>query len=657
MTRPSSHSSVRILVLGGGFGGVYAALRLQERLGGQSNVRMTLVSRENFFLFTPMLHEIAAGDLDPADIVSPIRSLLHSVDFINADVERIDLNARKVAIAHGFERHSHDLEYDYLVLAMGSITNFFMLPGVEKHAITMKSLGDAVQLRNRIVAHLEEADAEAAIDPDEARALLTFVVAGGGFAGIETIAGVNDFVRESLRFYPHLTEDMVRMVVAHPGNVVLPELGPDLGAYAQRKLTARKIEILTQTKVVEATDEGVRLSDGTFVPSRTLIWTAGTAPHPLIGSLPCDCERGRVVVDEFLQVPKWPRVFALGDCACVPDAHTGKPHPPTAQHAVRQAKIASDNVVADMRGWAKEPFDFRLIGQLAAIGRRTGVAKVFGVKFSGFIAWWLWRTIYLSKLPRLEKKVRVAIDWTLDLMFSKDLTQYMSSTAPAVSHDMHDEEHGHAPSRSPESSPRGAGGKTGLEAASSTTRDTAASNMATVSASMKSRLARSFDSHLPLARKAYNLLILAGTSIRSPLLLLIRLYWGYQFFLTGKAHLTHLQDTTDFFTSLHLPLPRLQAIMAGSTECFGGLLLLLGLGSRLISIPLAFTMIIAFLTADVDKVKNIFNDTDAFVTATPFLFLLASVIIFIFGPGAFSADRLIGRYLSVKPADALPTAA
>ena len=448
MTHPPTQSTTRILILGGGFGGVYAALRLQQKLGKDSKFQITMVNRENFFVFTPMLHEIAAGDLDPADIVSPIRSLLHRVDFINAHVERIDLAARRVAIAHGFERHSHELEYDYLVLAMGSITNFFMLPGVQERAITMKSLGDAVQLRNRIVAHLEEADAEAAIDPEEARALLTFVVAGGGFAGIETIAGVNDFVRESLRYYPHLTGDMVRMVVVHPGNVVLPELGPDLGAYAQRKLAARNIEILTHTKVVEATNEGVRLSDGKFVPSRTLIWTAGTAPHPLVGGLPCKSERGRVLVDEYLQVPQWPGVFALGDCACVPDARTGKPHPPTAQHAVRQAKVAADNLIAQVRGNAKRPFDFQLIGQLAAIGRRTGVAKVFGVKFSGFVAWWLWRTIYLSKLPRLEKKVRVAIDWTLDLMFSKDLTQYTSSAAPTVSHAMHDEEHGHhAPAR------------------------------------------------------------------------------------------------------------------------------------------------------------------------------------------------------------------
>jgi NADH dehydrogenase len=440
----------RILILGGGFAGVYAALRLQKKLRRSDDVEVTLVNRENFFLFTPMLHEIAAGDLDPADIVSPIRALLkrdRRVNLVCADVQCVDLERKRVTVAHGYEHHTHELEYDYLILALGSVTNFFKLPGVEERALTMKSLGDAIELRNRLVAHLEEADAEAEIDQQEARALMTFVVAGGGFAGIETIAGVNDFVRESLKFYPHLSEDMVRVVVVHPGDTILPELGPDLGAYAQRKLAKRGVEILTNTKVAQATDDGVHLSDRQFIPTRTLIWTAGTAPHPLVGMLPCPCDRGRIAVDQFLQVQKWPGVFALGDCASVPDRRTGKPHPPTAQHAVREARIAADNVLADIREQPERPFDFKLIGQLAAIGHRTGVAKIFGVKFSGFLAWWLWRTIYLAKLPRFEKKLRVAIDWTLDLLFAKDLVQYFSSVrASAVSHDLHhDEDHGHIP--------------------------------------------------------------------------------------------------------------------------------------------------------------------------------------------------------------------
>jgi NADH dehydrogenase len=430
----------RILILGGGFGGVYTAMHLEHRLRGCKDVEITLVNRENFLLFTPMLHEVAASDLDPTHIVSPLRELLRRTQFFCGEVVAVDLDAKRVTVTHGFERHGHELHYDYLVMALGSTTNFFNLPGVAERAVTMKSLGDAIHLRNRLVALLEEADTECAAG--ECGPLMTVVVAGGGFAGVETVAGINDFLRESLRFYPRVKPELVRLVVVHPGPVILPELGDELGRYAHRKLSARGVEIRTNVKVAEATDVGVTLSDGRHIPCRTLIWTAGTSPHPILGALPCDCDRGRMRVNEFLEVPKYPGVWALGDCAVVPNSRTGKPHPPTAQHAIREAKTVANNLAAAIMGGAKRPFLFSTIGQLAAIGRRSGVAKVFGVKFSGFLAWWLWRTVYLSKLPRLEKKIRVAIDWTLDLVFAKDLVQYLSVNAPSVSHQMYqDEEH------------------------------------------------------------------------------------------------------------------------------------------------------------------------------------------------------------------------
>jgi NADH dehydrogenase len=435
---------MRILVLGGGFGGVYTAMHLEHRLRHRRDVEITLVNRENFLLFTPMLHEVAASDLDPTHIVSPVRELLRRTTFFCGEVAAIDLDKKIVSVTHGFERHGHELQYDYLVIALGSATNFFHLPGVAEHAITMKSLGDAIHLRNRLIALLEESDTECAAG--ECGPLMTVVVAGGGFAGIETIAAVNDFLRESLRFYPRIKPELLRLVVVHPGPVILPELGEELGRYAHRKLAARGVEIRTDVKVAEATDVGVTLSDGTHIACRTLIWTAGTSPHPIVGTLPCDCDRGRVRVNEFLEVPKYPGVWALGDCAIVPNVRTGKPHPPTAQHAIREAKTVAGNIAAAiLGGGTRRPFLFNSLGQLAAIGRRTGVAKVFGVKFSGFPAWWLWRTIYLSKLPRWEKRIRVAIDWTLDLVFAKDLVQYLTVNAPAVSHRMYDdEEHGHA---------------------------------------------------------------------------------------------------------------------------------------------------------------------------------------------------------------------
>jgi NADH dehydrogenase len=427
-----SGTPARVLILGGGFGGLYAALRLEKALRpGEAEV--TLVNRENFFLFTPMLHEVAASDLDLSNIVSPVRKLLRKVNFHEGEVERIDLQSRTVSVSHGFERHAHDLPYDHLVLALGSVTNFYGLPGLEERALTMKTLGDAVHLRNRLIALLEEADTEccSAIRGP----LLTVVVAGGGFAGVETIAGINDFVRESLRFYPHLRPEQVRMLLVHPGPVILPELGDDLGRYAQRALGGRGVEIRTNVKVTGATDRGVSLDDGTFVPARTVIWTAGTSPNPMLATLPCRKERGRLCVEPTLAVPGYDGVFALGDCALIPDRRTGQAHPPTAQHALREGKVVAHNILAAIRGGRSKAFDFAALGQLAAIGRRTGVARVLGFKFSGFLAWWLWRSIYLSKLPRFEKKLRVALDWTLDVFFSKDLVQFLTERAPRVSHD------------------------------------------------------------------------------------------------------------------------------------------------------------------------------------------------------------------------------
>ena len=421
----------RIVILGGGFGGLYAALRLEKTLARDPEVEILLVNRENFFLFTPMLHEVAASDLDLTHIVNPVRKLLRRVQFFDGDVDDIDLPGRKVVVSHGAEHHSHELTYDHLVIALGSITNFFNLPGLAERALTMKSLGDAIYLRNKLIAHLEEADFECCAP--ERQELLTFVVAGGGFAGVETIASLNDFVREALRFYPNLRQEMLRMVLVHPGPVILPELGEKLGVYAQKKLAARQVEIRVNTRVTGVSERGVELSDGSALLTKTLVWTAGTSPNPLLEQLPCAKERGRLLVNEFLAVPEWPGVWALGDCALVPDRQTGKFCPPTAQHALREGKVLAENLRATVCGGQKKPFAFTTIGQLATIGRRTGVANIMGVNFSGFLAWWLWRTIYLSKLPRFEKKVRVALDWTLDLLFSKDLVQFVTLRAPTMS--------------------------------------------------------------------------------------------------------------------------------------------------------------------------------------------------------------------------------
>ena len=422
-----------ILILGGGFGALYAALELERLLPRESYVEITLVNRENFFLFTPMLHEVAASDLDITHIVNPIRKLLRRTRFFHGEVQAINLLEKHVRVVHGPGRHLHTLEYEYLVIALGSTTNFYGIPGLHERALTMKSLGDAIHLRNRLIDLLEEADFECAIGARQN--LLTVVVAGGGFAGVETIAGINDFLRDAVRFYPHLDGGLIRVILVHPGAVILPELGERLGGYAQKKLAERKVDVRVNTKVVGVTEGGVQFSDGSSVECKTLIWTAGVSANPVLESLPCPKDHGRLAVDEFLAVRGCEGVWALGDCASIPNKETGRPYPPTAQHAIREGRTVARNILATIRGKKKSPFAFSTIGQLAAIGRRTGVANILGVNFSGFIAWFLWRSIYLTKLPRFEKKVRVALDWTLDLLFAKDLVHFMILRSPVITHD------------------------------------------------------------------------------------------------------------------------------------------------------------------------------------------------------------------------------
>ncbi len=421
--KPAVHT--RIVILGGGFGGLYSALHFDKTIAADPTVEVTLVSRENFLLFTPMLHEVAAGDLDLSDIVSPLRQMLKNVRFLQADVDSIDLETRQVCLVYGVHRERRVLTYDHLVIALGSETNFFKLPGVEERALTMKSLGDAFILRNQALGMLETA--RLTEDPFAQRAMLTFVVAGGGFAGVETVGALNDFAREAISYYPALAGTEPRVVLVHPNSVILPELNEGLGRYAQAKLASRKVEIRTETRVMSFSDFGVELSSGETLATQTLIWTADVTPPEVLQTLPLKKERGRVVVNEMLEVPGFPGVWAIGDCAWIPNANTGKPHPPTARHASRQAVGCAKNVVAAIRGSVqKAPFRFTTLGQLATIGHRAGVAEILGLRLSGFVAWCLWRTIYLGKLPTFEKKLRVALRWTMDFAFPRDLTQHVT---------------------------------------------------------------------------------------------------------------------------------------------------------------------------------------------------------------------------------------
>ena len=428
-----SDPTQRIVILGGGFGGVYAAMQLERALADRPEIELVLVSRENYFSFTPMLHEVAASDVDLTHIVNPVRKLLRRTRFFVGDVAGIDLERRCVRVLHGSrdDAHHHDLDFGQLVLALGSVTNFRGVPGLAENALPMKSLGDAIALRNQVIASLEEADTECALRAGRRTALCTVVVAGGGFAGVETIGALNDFAREALRFYPNLRERELRMVLVHSGDEILPELDARLGAYARAKLAARGVEIHLGKRVASSAPDEIELSDGTKLAARTLVWTAGTCAHPLLESIACAKEGGRLRTSDTLAVEALPGVWALGDCAWIPDAN-GRPYPPTAQHALRQGALLARNLRARLRGEPLQPFRFATLGQLATIGRRAGVAQIFGLRFSGFFAWFLWRTIYLAKLPRVEKKLRVMLDWTLDLVFSKDLVQYATARSTTL---------------------------------------------------------------------------------------------------------------------------------------------------------------------------------------------------------------------------------
>lgn len=419
----------KIVIIGGGFAGTNVARQLERRFRGDPCVQITLIDGENFFTFTPLLPEVPSGSIQPKHIVFPLRALLRRTQVRQAHVKSIDLVNKRIVAAH-CDRCGHDvIEFDYLVLALGSVPNFFGTPGVRQHALTIKTLADACALRAHVIDKLEHADLQS--DPDKRRELLTFIVAGGGFAGVETLAELNDFIREAGRFYPNVQEDEMRLVLIHSGPRILPEVSEALSGYALRKLSSRGVEVRLQTRVQSCTGDRVQLSNGDSIPCHTFVWAAGTAPSPVLDLVDVPrTKNGRIAVDATLAVQDRPQVWAVGDSAAIPDVVTGGICPPTAQYALRQGKRLADNIAASLRQEPPREFRFKALGLLAGLGRRSAVAEVFGWKFSGFVAWWLWRTIYLLKLPGFERKLRVAIDWTFDLFFPRDIVFLRPLHAP-----------------------------------------------------------------------------------------------------------------------------------------------------------------------------------------------------------------------------------
>jgi NADH:ubiquinone reductase (H+-translocating) len=419
----------RIVILGASFGGLYAALYLDRTVARDSGVEVILIDPQNFMVFMPMLHEVASGSLDASSIVVPVRQALRHVEFLEAEATAIDFDKRTVTILYGVEGRTSMIRFDQLLIAVGSQTRF--QPGIRRHALGMKTIHDALILRNWLIGIMERAEIED--NADRRRALLTFVVAGGGFSGVETIGAINDFLREVAPHYRRVSSEPPSLVLVAPGDNLLPEFEPALGRYTQSRLRKAGIDIRLHTKVAnfdgrfvsfQAADESVHFSP---LAARTLIWTAGITPSPLIESLAVPKEHGRIVATDTMALPGIAGVWACGDCAAVPDAF-GKPYPTTAQHAIRQGTHVGHNIAAALIGDVEKirPFRYKMLGQLAAIGRERGVASIVGLRFSGFLAWLLWRSAYLIKLPSISKRVRVMLEWTLDFCFPRDTVQLLT---------------------------------------------------------------------------------------------------------------------------------------------------------------------------------------------------------------------------------------
>jgi NADH:ubiquinone reductase (H+-translocating) len=416
-----SRTTPRIVILGGGFAGISVAARLERRLS-DGEACVTLVDRQNFSIFTPMLPEVCSGALEIRHIVTPIRAQLRRTNFILADVEELDPSAGCVRILHTLTGERQTLWYDHLVLALGSTTSTFGIPGVAEHTFSLKTLEDAAALRNRLVWILEAADATK--DSGERTRLLTVSIVGGGFTGVEAAGEIHQLFRSVLRFYRNLRANEVRVVLVEAAGSLLAGLPARMGSYAAQRLRAGGIEVRTGDGVASADERGLTLQSGARIESATIIWSAGVRPAAIVAATALPKNRhGAAVVAPDMRVRDFPNCWAAGDCAAIPDGHGGF-YPQTAQHAVREGPFLADNLMAVIRGHATCAFHFQALGMMASLGGRKAVAQLpRNLVLTGFLAWFLWRTYYLLRLPGVDRKLRVAFDWTLDLIFPRDVAE------------------------------------------------------------------------------------------------------------------------------------------------------------------------------------------------------------------------------------------
>jgi NADH dehydrogenase len=437
---PSTLPKKHIVILGGGFAGMQTALSLEDEFHTSPGVSFSLISETNALLFTPMLAEVAGSNLEPSHISTPLRSSLHRTQFTRASVASVDLERRRVILANDSidmtgpnsaqsdPGETHEIPYDHLVFALGSVSNYLGMADLEKYSFNFKSLIDAIRIRNHVIEMFEKADRET--DPARRRALLTFVIAGGGFAGVELAGALNDFAHGILADYPRLPPSDLSVILVHAHDTILPELSESLGRYALQRMAQRGVIFRLKARLVDAKPGKVILSDGELA-AETLVWTAGVAPSPVVKSLPLPKDkRGALTVDATLAIPGHAGLWALGDCAAVFDAKSNKAVPPTAQFALREAAVLAKNIRAQFEGRPLKPFHFNSLGSLCVIGHQTACAELSvpfarnrAMRFSGLLAWAMWRGIYLAKLPGLEQKIRVLVDWTVELFFPPDIVQ------------------------------------------------------------------------------------------------------------------------------------------------------------------------------------------------------------------------------------------
>jgi NADH dehydrogenase len=415
-----SQALTRVLILGGGFAGVAAARAFERRLPSDRRTTVTLVCRDNYLLFTPMLAEVAAGEIDAAHIATPTRAFLRRVHVQQGEVVAIDLERHRVQVYSPVIQDQTELPYDHLILALGSVASFRHAPGAAEHAFPFKHIGDAQRIHDRVLDCFDRAAGES--DPAQRRALLTFVVAGGGFAGVELAAALADFVHAGRRFYPRLAGEQAGVLLAHHGARLVEELPEATAAYTLRRLQQQGVDLRLRTAVTDVTPASVTLDPGGTIPTRSVFWTAGVAPNPVVAALALPKDKhGAIVVDGFLRVPEQRGLWALGDCAAIPDPRGGGTYGALAQNAEREGPVVAHNVLATMGGTPLRAFDYHLQGLFASLGRRHAVGEIYGRQVRGHVAWFLWRTVYLAKLPGLDRRIRVGSDWLLDLLFPPDV--------------------------------------------------------------------------------------------------------------------------------------------------------------------------------------------------------------------------------------------